>query len=196
MRILQWKRGSVARLTDVPCFIFLKEASTPGTGSLHATFLVVCCLVLVIQAVVPYPVPDNAFAEDKMPRRPRSPSSGSGDANDKSKQLPHQRPEDDKLIALYNQGNMSAYIAQVYVYCRPGVISFLREFVAPKYQQHVEDIAQDSFINFMKMIWRRHGRQFPLPQPFNHFDYIREVARNEYLKRLDKEKKVPTVSLS
>ena len=131
-----------------------------------------------------------------MPRRPRSPSSGSGDANDKSKQLPHQRPEDDKLIALYNQGNMSAYIAQVYVYCRPGVISFLREFVAPKYQQHVEDIAQDSFINFMKMIWRRHGRQFPMPQPFNHFDYIREVARNEYLKRLDKEKKVPTVSLS
>jgi RNA polymerase sigma factor (sigma-70 family) len=131
-----------------------------------------------------------------MPRRPRSPSSGSGDANDKSKRLPHQRPEDDKLIALYNHEGEQAYLWQVYVYCRPGVISFLRRFVASEYQHDVEDITQESFANFIKMVKGKKGRQFPLPQPFNHLDYIREIARNEYLKRLDKEKKVPTVSLS
>lgn len=129
-----------------------------------------------------------------MPSRPRPPTPG-GDG-DESKRPPQQRPEDDTLIALYNQGDMSAYLLRVYEDCAPGVINFLKGYVDPEYQEAINDIFHDSFINFTKMIRRKRDRQFPLPQPFNHLNYMRKIAKHEYLKRVKKASKRLMVSLS
>lgn len=121
---------------------------------------------------------------------------GDGDSTVESKQLPHQRPEDDTLIALYNKGNEQAYLVQVYLDCKDGVINFLKGHVAPEYREDIVDIFHDGFINFSKMVKGRRDEQLPLPQPLNHLDYLRATAWHEYLKRLEKAKRLPTVSLS
>ena len=130
-----------------------------------------------------------------MLSRPRPPSpDGDGD---ESKRPPKQRVEDDNtLIALYNQGDMPAYLLRVYENCAPGVINFLKGYVDPEYQEAINDIFHDSFINFTKMVSRKRNRQFPLPQPFNHLDYMRKIAKHEYLKRVKKASKRLMVSLS
>lgn len=137
-----------------------------------------------------------------MPRKPTASSSPS-DSGGRAKG--HQRPRkrairqtkaDDDLLEVLESGDEQAYITLLYLYFNKKLKSFLSRQVTVDYRDEIDDMLQEAFLNFYRMVKKHREKQIPLSRPFNHYDYLCAVLRNEYIERRNRRMKMQLESLT